>query len=51
MISRKATKWFGAVVAALTLSMVTSVSPAASTTAGKSGDNVTTTKHDSHWNI
>jgi hypothetical protein len=34
MRTRKATKWLGAVVAALTLSMVTSVSAASAATAG-----------------
>jgi hypothetical protein len=48
MRTRKATKWLGAVVAALTLSMVTSVSPASA--APSAGGDRTSSARDSGWN-
>ncbi len=48
MSTRNVTKWFGAVVAALTLTMVTSVAPASAAAAG-SGDRVQVTRADSGW--
>ena len=48
MRSRTARKWFGAVVAALTLTMVTSVAPAS---AAPNGDRVQVQRKDTGWDI
>jgi hypothetical protein len=49
MRRRTATKWFGAVVAALTLTMVTSVAPASA--ARDDGDRVQLQRRDTGWDI
>jgi hypothetical protein len=49
MRTRTATKWFGAVVAALTLTMVTSVAPADAATS--STDRVSAQKRDTGWDV
>ena len=50
MITPTAKKWFGAVVAAVALTMVTSVSPAhASGSHATAGKTVTMCKKDSGW--
>lgn len=52
MMNPTAKKWFGAVVAAITLTMVTSVAPASAGEKGdKSDDRVSVAKRDSGWNI
>ena len=52
MITPTAKKWFGAVVAALTFTMVTSVAPASAAEKGDtSSSKVVTTKRDSGWNL
>ncbi len=50
MSTRTATKWFGAVVAALTLTMVTSVAPASAASTG-SGDRMVQDRRDTGWDI
>jgi hypothetical protein len=47
MKTPSAKKWLGAVVAALTLTMVTSVAPASAVT--KDGDRTVKTQRDSYW--
>jgi hypothetical protein len=47
MSTSPAKKWFGAVVAALTLTMVASVAPASAATGG--GDRITVQRKDSGW--
>jgi hypothetical protein len=52
MITPTAKKWFGAVVAAVALTMVTSVSPAhASGSHSTAGKTVTVAKRDSGWGL
>jgi hypothetical protein len=50
MRTRTATKWFGAVVAALTLTMVTSVAPA-DAAARVPGGHTLAKKADSGWDV
>ncbi len=50
MRTRTATKWFGAVVAALTLTMVTSVAPAEAA-AKSGGDRTFVQKRDTGWDV
>ena len=47
MKTPSAKKWLGAVVAALTLTMVTSVAPASAVT--QDGDHAVKTQRDSYW--
>jgi hypothetical protein len=47
MKTPSAKKWLGAVVAALTLTMVTSVAPASAVT--KDADRTVKTQRDSYW--
>jgi hypothetical protein len=47
MKTPSAKKWLGAVVAALTLTMVTSVAPASAAT--KDGDRIVKSQKDSWW--
>lgn len=49
MITPTAKKWFGAVVAAVALTMVTSVSPAHAAAQSDSGKQITLAKKDSGW--
>ena len=50
MRTRTATKWFGAVVAALTLTMVTTVAPA-DAAAKAPGSTTIAKKSDSGWDV